>query len=535
MSQRIHQAEGGYPKDHVSEDFTVTNQHHHSASIKDQLATWHANRGDKSFLRAMIPSIRGTPYGETPTTKNPLKVIAMVSPFGWLMFFSGWFCWTMDGFDFFAVSLTLDSLAEQFEVKPAKITTAITLTLLFRSLGAVIFGMLSDRYGRKWPLVSVMILIMGFELGSGFCNTYTQFLVVRSFFGASLRVWGAAAQTSLENVPAEARGLLSGILQQGYAFGYLLAAVINLTVVQYSKPHWRSLYFIGAGLSFLAAVVRACLPESRQYIMAREEAKASGISAKEQTRLFGRELVAMFKTNWLRWIWAVCVMTFFNFFSHGSQDLYPTYLKTSKGLSAKAASKATIISNVGAIIGGTIAGYASQYVGRRFAILACIAWTAASIPCWILPTSFAGLSAGGFLVQFGVQGAWGIVPVMLAETSPPAFRTLFGGLSYQLGNMASSGASQIEADAGATLKIKGTQTPDYAAIFGILLGAVMAFGVVCIILGPEADGARFEQAKVAYQRGGGETDPTELFNREKPNHEHIEKTIPAEHNENELR
>ncbi|WWC86814.1 uncharacterized protein L201_001693 [Kwoniella dendrophila CBS 6074] len=520
-----------------NEDVQVVSHNRHSASVKDQLATWHANRGDRSFARMMIPSPKGTTPGITPTTKNPFKLMAMVSPFAWLMFFSGWLAWTIDGYDFFCVSLTLDSLAEQFEVKPAKITTAITLTLLFRSVGAVIFGVLSDRFGRKWPLVVDMLLIMALELGSGFCNTYREFLAVRSLFGICMGgVWGAASQTALENVPADARGLLSGIMQQGYAVGYLLAAVINLTVVQTLKPHWRTIYFFGAGFSFLAAVVRACLPESRQFIIAREEAKARGLTAKETTRSFFKEMGAMFRTNWLRWIWAVCLMTFFaefhslliNFFSHGSQDLYPTYLKTTKHLSAKLASKATIIANCGAIVGGTIAGYASQYVGRRFAILVCALWTAAFLPLWILPKTFGGLAAGGFFVQAGVQGAWGVVPIYLGEVSPPAFRALFAGLSYQLGNMASSGAAQIEADAGAHLKLAGTKIPDYAAITGILLGAVIAWGIVCVIFGPEADGAHFEQAKVAFQQGGGEADPTEMFDN-KQDTQHIEKNMQADH------
>lgn len=157
-------------------------------------------------------------------------------------------------------------------------------------------------------------------------------------------IWGQAASTALENVPIEARGLLSGILQQGYAAGYLLAAVINLTVVTYSKYTWRSLYFIGAGFSLAAAIVRACLPESPQYILARQEARAAGLTTKETSRRFLKETWNMLKTNYLKWIWAVCMMTGFNFFSHGSQDLYPTYLTTTKHLSSKLSSKATIIS-----------------------------------------------------------------------------------------------------------------------------------------------------------------------------------------------
>ncbi|ORY30339.1 major facilitator superfamily domain-containing protein [Naematelia encephala] len=483
------------------------------ASIKAQLSVWHAGRGTKSFARAIIPSWKGTNHGGEKTTKNPFKLLAMVSFKAWLMFFSGWFAWTCDGYDYFAVSLTVKLLAEQFGKDTKDITTAITLTLLFRSLGALIFGVLADRFGRKWVLVGNLILIAIFELGSGFVNTYSQFLAVRSLFGVAMGgIWGQAAATAMENVPMPARGICSGIMQQGYAAGYLLGAVINLTVVPKSKYSWRSLYFIGAGFSLAAAIVRACLPESEQYKLAKQEARASGISSKQATRNFLREIKLMLKTNWVRCIWAVCMMTGFNFFSHGSQDLYPTYLQTSKALSAKLASKVTIISNCGAIVGGTIAGYASQYVGRRLAILLCLLYTACWMPLWLIPTSFAGLSAGGFFMQSGVQGAWGVVPIYLGEISPPAFRASFAGLAYQLGNMASSGAAQIEADAGESLRttVKGKDTPDYASVQGILIGCVIAWMLVCALLGPEADGAHFEQARVAFQDGSGAAAPTEL-------------------------
>ncbi|GFZ47800.1 hypothetical protein JCM24511_05547 [Saitozyma sp. JCM 24511] len=501
---------------------------HHAptASVKDQLAGWHAGRGNKSFARAMIPSWKTPPTQAEPETKNPFKLVAMVSPMGWLMFFSGWFAWTCDGYDYFAVSLTLTLLAESFNVSKTAITTAITLTLLFRSLGALIFGVLADRFGRKWTLVANLILICVFELGSGFCNTYSQFLAVRSLFGVAMGgIWGQSAATALENVPPQARGLLSGILQQGYAAGYLLAAVINLTVVTYSKYTWRSLYFIGAGFSLAAAILRAFLPESRQFLLAREEAKAANMTSKEATKHFLHEVWAMLKTNWIRCIWAVCMMTGFNFFSHGSQDLYPTYLTTTKKLSSALASKATIISNCGAIVGGTIAGYASQYMGRRLAVFVCLVYTACWIPLWILPGSFGGLSAGGFFIQSGVQGAWGIVPIYLGEISPPAFRASFAGLAYQLGNMASSGAAQIEADAGASLKLADGVTPDYASIQGILIGAVIAWMMIFIVLGPEADGSHFEQAKVAFQEGSGAAGTAELVDGRvegKPHMDHVE-------------
>lgn len=498
-----------------------------SATIKQQLDTWHVNRGNKSFIRAMIPTWYTPPPQDNPTTKNPFKLFAMIGPMGWALFFSGWFAWTCDGYDYFAVPLTVPNLVETFNqnggnIGTVDITTSITLTLLFRSLGAVIFGVLADRFGRKWTLVGNLILICVFELATGFVNTFSAFLGVRALFGIAMGgIWGQSAATALENVPVEARGLLSGILQQGYAFGYLLAAVINLTVVQSSKYGWRSLYFIGAGFSLAAAIVRALLPESQQFLLAREEAKANHQTSGQATKAFFREIGAMFRSNWIRCIWAICMMTGFNFLSHGSQDLYPTYLQKTKGFSSALASKTTIVSNVGAIVGGTIAGYASQYAGRRLAVFLVLCYTAAFIPLWILPDGFAGLTAGGFFMQSGVQGAWGIVPIYLSEIAPPAFRASFAGVAYQLGNMASSGAAQIEADAGQSIKL-ANGNPDYATIQGILIGAVIAWMMVFIVLGPEAQGSHFENAKVSFQKGAGAAYANDLVENKPRRDHHVE-------------
>lgn len=361
----------------------------------------------------------------------------------------------MDGYDYFSVSLTAVRLAEQFDKKITDITTAITLTLLFRSVGAVLFGIASDRFGRKWTLVFNLCLIGAFELASSFVNTFPQFLAVRSLFGVAMGgIWGQASSTALENVPVQARGLISGFLQQGYAVGYLIAAVVNLYLVPHTRHSWRALYWVGAGLSFATALYRVCLPESKVYLRAQEEARLNGSAGQSgKSKQFMKELGAMLRTHWKRAIWAVLLMTGFNFLSHGSQDLYPTYLQKTKLLSSQLSSKATIISNCGAITGGMIIGYASQYIGRRLAIVIALFWTAAFIPLWIIPNSFGPLSAGAFFVQFGVQGAWGVIPIYLAESSPPAFRAVFGGVAYQLGNMVSSAAAQIEAKAGESLTI----------------------------------------------------------------------------------
>ncbi|KIY68948.1 carboxylic acid transporter protein [Cylindrobasidium torrendii FP15055 ss-10] len=456
------------------------------------------------FLSNLIPRREKGQEG------RPLLVaLASITWLQWAMFFSGWLAWTCDAIDFFSVSLTVGRLSKQFGRDTHDITTAITLTLLLRSVGAVVFGILSDRYGRKWPLVFNLAIVGALQLGAGFVNTYGEFLAVRSLFGIGMGgIWGMAASTALENLPVEVRGLASGVLQQGYAVGYLLAACINLELVPNTEKEWRSLFWTASGISFFAAAVRAVLPESEFFLRAKALEAAEGIhrTSSEKSRIFLKETGAMLKRHWMLCIYAVLLMTGFNFLSHGSQDLYPTYLKESKGFTEHNATIATIIGNCGAIAGGAIAGWVSQYIGRRLTIIVFVLLIGAFIPVWILPTTFSGLAAGAFCMQFGVQGAWGVIPIQLAEISPPAFRATFPGVAYQLGNMVSSASAQIEATGGEhqrTTNAEGEDIPDYATVQGILIGVVAAFVIVITILGPETHGSHFEQHKTAFEEGAG--------------------------------
>ncbi|KAL7280119.1 hypothetical protein ACG7TL_006536 [Trametes sanguinea] len=432
-----------------------------------------------------------------------------------------WLAWTCDAIDFFSVSLSVTRLQDQFGRSTHDITTAITLTLLFRSAGAVIFGIISDRYGRKWPLVLNLLMIAVLELGSGFVETFHAFLGVRSLFGIAMGgIWGLAAATALENLPVEVRGLASGVLQQGYAVGYLLAAVINLTLVPETSTTWRSLFWTASGISAFAAVIRMLLPESDVFIRAKAAERARGGSTKKKTQIFIHETWEMLKRHWLLCIYAILLMTGFNFLSHGSQDLYPTYLTNAKLFSDHNATVATIIGNCGAIAGGAIAGWLSQYIGRRLTIIIFVLLIGAFIPLWILPTSFGALAAGAFCIQFGVQGAWGVIPIQLAEISPPAFRATFPGVAYQLGNMVSSASAQIEATGAAnlhtTIKDHNGQiktVSDYATVQGILIGVVAAFVLVITIIGPENYGSHFEKSKAAFEEGAGRGDLVEDENQ----------------------
>ncbi|TFK22706.1 carboxylic acid transporter [Coprinopsis marcescibilis] len=464
------------------------------------------------FLRNLVPR------KESRENARPLlTVLAGLTWVQWAQFLSGWLAWTCDAIDFFSVSLSVVHLQKEFGKDTHTITTSITLTLLFRSVGALIFGIASDRFGRKWPLVINLILVAILELAAGFVSTFPAFLALRALFGIGMGgVWGLSASTALENLPVEARGIASGFLQEGYAVGYLLAACINLKLVPAVDAGWRALFWTAAGISFFAAGVRALVPESEVFLKAKEEERKRGKvrSAGEKTRVFGKELAEMLKRHWLLCIYAVLLMAGFNFLSHGSQDLYPTYLQRSKGFQPGDATIATIIGNCGAISGGILAGYLSQHIGRRLTIVIFVCIVAVFIPLWILPTSFGALSAGAFFVQVGVQGAWGVIPIQLAEMSPPAFRATFPGVAYQIGNMISAASAQIEATAGNSLRatVLNRETgqmedvPDYATVQGIFIGCVAAFVIVITILGPEHHGSHFEKHKPAFEEGAARDD-----------------------------
>ncbi|KAJ7607689.1 MFS general substrate transporter [Roridomyces roridus] len=446
-----------------------------------------------------------------PTERTSLLTeLASLTPIQWAFFWVGWLAWTCDAIDFFSVSLSVTALGEQFDRPTTKITQAITLTLLFRSVGAVLFGIFSDRFGRKWPLVFNLLLVSVLELGAGFTQTFRQFLAVRSLFGIGMGgIWGLAISTGLENLPVGLRGIASGVMQQGYAVGYLFAACISLKLVPAVPAGWRSLFFTAAGISAFGACLRALLPESTTFLKMREAAREHGVvSEAQKTKQFVRSTWEMLKQHWVLAIYMCLLMTGFNFSSHGSQDLYPTFMHATKGFSTHTATVATIIGNCGAIAGGGVAGYASQFLGRRITIIVFTLLIGCFIPLWIIPSSFSALAAGAFCIQFGVQGAWGVIPIHLTELSPPAFRATFPGVAYQIGNMISSTAAQIEATGGDNFKtiVHGQLTPDYAKVQGILIGVVCAFVLIMTIIGPESHGSHFEKHRGAFDESGGRDD-----------------------------
>ncbi|WFD32077.1 hypothetical protein MSPP1_003119 [Malassezia sp. CBS 17886] len=454
------------------------------------------NTGDPTHGLFRLPDADERSRLRAGAPLNPIKIMMMLSTIEWLWFLGGLLTWIMDSYDFFSVSLSVTPLQDLYHKEATDITYAILLTLLFRSLGALLFGVAADRFGRRWTLTVNMLFVAALSLGTAYCDTFPKFLGVRCIFGVAMGgVWGLSTATALENMTPAARGLFSGILQQGYAMGYLIAAAVNLGWANPSND-WRILFFLGAGLSLLGAIVRAILPESPKFLEQKRQRKQK-TSNENGVKTFCRDFGNMLKRYWPQCIYAILLMTGFNFFSHSSQDLYPKMLEASKGLTSGQASTATIISNCGAISGGIIAGYVSQYTGRRIAMLTFVVLAGVLIPAWILPNSFSGLAAGGFFIQFGVQGAWGVIPAYLSEISPAAFRATFPGLAYQLGNMASSASSTIESRGGDNIKMKdpknpGKMIPDYATVSAILMGCVAGYLVILIVFGIERGGGELK-------------------------------------------
>ncbi|WVF70912.1 hypothetical protein IAT40_005707 [Kwoniella sp. CBS 6097] len=443
---------------------------------------------------------------------NPFKIFGKLTPLMWAFFFSGWFAWVCDAIDFFAMSLSTARLATYFRRPVSEVTLSITLTLLFRPLGALIFGLAGDRYGRKWPLVINMVVLSLLSLGTGFVKNWSAFLALRSLFGCAMGgVWGLAVSQSLENMPVEARGIFSGFLQLGYPVGYLIIAAINLEKKVAQAGNWRYLFWIGAGFAMASAIIRLVVPEStyfterkklqRQHQQQQQNPQAG--SQGHQEWVFAKELFRMLKKDWALCVFGIVFMTAFNFYSHGSQDLYPTYIQKGKGLSQMDATRTTIIGNVGAIAGCTVGGYVSQYLGRRITIIVMCLFCCAMLPLWLLPNTFGGLAAGAFFVQAGVQGAYGVVPVYLSEISPPAFRAMWPGVAYQLGNMISSAAAQIEATAGEKLKTHNG-LPDYGKVSAILIAVAAGVLILCCLIGMEDHGAKFEEGQAAFEVGAGD-------------------------------
>jgi SHS family lactate transporter-like MFS transporter len=385
--------------------------------------------------------------------------------------------WALDAFDFFLLTFVIVPMAHDFGTSIADLSYAITITLAMRPVGAFIFGLIGDRFGRRIPLMIDIVFYSIMELLTAFSPNYTVLLIFRALYGIGMGgEWGLGASLAMETLPTAARGLFSGILQQGYAFGYLLAAVFYWAIFPFFG--WRGLFVVGVLPAFLVVYILARVPESPVWLRQRV------------TTSFWPNIGEILKRHWLLFIYVILLMTAFNAISHGTQDQYQTFLGEQRhyGVTQKAATG--IVYAFGAICGGVVIGHLSQKWGRRRSIVLCAALGIVLIPLWVFSPGYTLLVIGGFAMQFMVQGAWGIVPVHLNELSPDAVRGTFPGFAYQLGNLFAANTAVAEAQLANHFRDPSGH-PDYAKALALFALAIFLALILLAAIGPEKRGKEF--------------------------------------------
>ena len=376
--------------------------------------------------------------------------------------------WTLDSFDYFVVVMVLTEIAKDFGRTNAEVALTITITLAFRPVGAFLFGLMADKYGRRKPLIIDVVAFSVLSVASGLAPNFTTFVVVRALFGIAMGgEWGAGTSLVMEKISPKWRGLLSGILQQGYTTGNLLASIAYFFIV----PHfgWRALFFVGGAPALLALFIRTKVKESEVW---------------ERThRKEWRDLWSTIRSNLRVFIYLVIFLTFMGFCGHGTQDMYPTFLKTQRGFSAEGAAVMTMIANLGALVGGVLVALTSDRFGRRRAIACGLGLAILVIPLWVFSPATGMLALGGFLIQFGVHGAWGVVPAHISELVPDQIRGFMPGFAYQCGILLAGSITYLQALFGSA-----TSYSNAMALTGLV---VFASTAVVALLGPEKKGIVF--------------------------------------------
>ncbi len=378
--------------------------------------------------------------------------------------------WTLDAFDFFVVVFLIDRLAADFHVGKKAVIASLFVTLVMRPVGALIFGLMTDRYGRRIPLMTNVVFFSLVELACGFSPNFTFFLVMRALYGIGMGgEWGIGASLAMESVPPRWRGILSGILQSGYSTGYILAAILARFVLP--TWGWRPMFWLGGLPALLAFYISARVPESEAW----KQHRAPSTGA----------VLRIVATQWKSFLYLVLLMTFMMFLSHGTQDLYPDFLGTVHKLAPAMQSYMAILYNIGAIVGAIIFGQLSEKLGRRLTMVCSLVLALLVIPLWAFGSTIAVLAIGAFLMQAGVQGAWGIIPVHLSELSADETRGLVPGLAYQLGILIAAPTNSVE------FLLRGHVGYQWAlAGFEIVTIAVL---IVTISLGKERKGRSFHR------------------------------------------
>jgi SHS family lactate transporter-like MFS transporter len=372
--------------------------------------------------------------------------------------------WTLDAFDFFLLVFLKGAIAREFGATDEAVSEALFLTLAARPFGAFAFGWLADRYGRRPVLMAVILAFSAFSVASGLATSLGMLLAVRAAFGFAMGgEWGIGASLAMESIPPKLRGPFSGLLKSGYPTGYFLASLAYYLL--FDSIGWRGMFFVGVAPALLVFLIRLHVEESPVHLLNAAKIRVNP--------------VVEIARHWKIALYLVVLMTAFNFFSHGTQDQYPTFLQKQHGFDTHTVGTLTAIMNVGAIIGGLGFGIWSETIGRRRAIMIASALALPVIPLWAFGTTPLMLGLGAFLLQIAVQGAWGIVPVHLNELSPALARGLFPGFAYQLGNLIASRNGPFQA------WFARTHDGNYGLALALVAGVTAVVLVIWTWLGPE--------------------------------------------------
>ncbi|HEX8938474.1 MAG TPA: MFS transporter [Sphingomicrobium sp.] len=378
--------------------------------------------------------------------------------------------WTLDAFDFFLMVFMFSAIAKEFGTDVKAVTEAMFLTLAARPIGAFIFGWLAEHFGRRPVLMADIVFFSLFELASGFAPTLTSLLILRFLFGIGMGgEWGLGASLVMESIPSKLRGPVSGLLQSGYPSGYFVASLVYFLL--FDHIGWRGMFMVGVAPALLVLLIRMHVKESPVFEARRGKVAANPLA----------ELVR----HWKIAIYLIVLMTAFNFFSHGTQDLYPTFLQKQHHFNTHTTGILAAVMNLGAIVGGIGFGIWSEQIGRKRAIIVASLLALPVIPLWAFSVSPILLGLGAFLIQVAVQGAWGIIPVHLNELSPPLVRSLFPGFAYQLGNLVASKNAPIQAG------FAETHGNNYGLSLALVCGTTAVLIAIWTAIGPERKDADF--------------------------------------------
>jgi SHS family lactate transporter-like MFS transporter len=387
---------------------------------------------------------------------------------------ASYLAWTMDAFDYFILVFVLSNIAGEFHTKVPEVALAVTLTLAMRPVGAFVFGRLADRYGRR-PVLMINIAVYSLlSFATAFVPNLAMFLLVRAAFGFGMGgIWGISTSLAFESIKTSARGLVSGLLQSGYSGGYLFASIVFALL--FVHIGWRGMFMVGiVPALLLIPYIYTAVPESPVF----RQNKAQRVTIFSVLARHGKLAV-----------YAILLMTAFNFFSHGTQDFYPTFLSKGRGFAPAVAGSMAVIYNIGAILGCFLFGPLSQHFGRRRMMIVAALLALPTTWLWAFSPSIVMLTLGAFLINFFVQGCWSCIPIYLNELSPPEARGTFPGTVYQLGNLIASGNLAIQA-----------WIAEYNGDYGIALAAVpICAGLVIALLvsrGPEADNVDMASGKI---------------------------------------